>query len=215
MILNRQGSGGSSLCPTFIEDHQKSGFLEETELTTLTNVMNRSGIDPEYGMVKIDVEGFEEQVLTGGAEYFSSAKPPVILIETFRNLPRRNNDARVLSRLAGWGYEIFGIRPFQSGKPILYPAFRLGCLNRNKSGNYIAFHARHRDLKAWCQQPESDDFLISRHRLERMDAFLKKSVESAIRYVDRLKTQLVQEGRSELLAFAPQWEKIEREEGAA
>lgn len=205
VTLNRQGSGGSSLCPGFIAEEQRSGLAEETEVRTLGTVLSRADLAPAFGLVKIDVEGFETQVLTGGVEYFTSARPPVVLIETFRNLPRRDNDTAVLSRLKGWGYEIFGIRPFVPGEPILYPAFRLGRLNRNKSGNYIAFHPCHRELKAWCQQPEGDDFLLSRHRLAGLAAFLEGSIASAVRYVARLESDLTRQGRTDLAALAPRW----------
>lgn len=209
IIINRQGSGGGSLCQDFIEEHQRSGFSEEVDVVSLCGFMEQHRLDPEFGMVKIDVEGFEEQVLAGGAPYFSSAKPPVVLIETFKHLPRRRNDAPVLSMLVRWGYEVFGIRPFQAQRPILYPAFRLGCLKRSKNGNYVAFHQRHRDLQRWCEQPEDGDFLISRHRRNRIAEFQRKSTESAMNYVEGLKRKLVRENRGELLSMAPRWEDVE------
>jgi FkbM family methyltransferase len=209
IIINRQGSGGGSLCPDFIEEHQRSGFTEDVDVVSLHGFMEHHRLSPQYGMVKIDVEGFEKEVLTGGAQYFDSAKPPVVLIETFKHLPRRRNDSHVLSMLVRWGYEVFGIRPFQTHQPILYPAFRLGCLRRSKNGNYVAFHQRHRDLQQWCEQPESDDFLISRHRRNRIAEFQRKSIESAIDYVEVLKNQLIRQNRGDLLKAAPRWEDVE------
>ena len=207
--IHKQGSGGSSLSNTFLNINDDSGFFETVQTVTLDHFISHNKIEPNFGVLKIDVEGFENEVIDGAVKYLSSKRPPLILIETYKDAgPKGGNDKLALSKLVRFGYEVFCIREFWPNRSILYTARRFGRIRRSKNGNYIAFHRRHRELKKWCMQPTNDDFLISQHRLNSIIRFQKRSVESAKNYVAKL-ADMIQIDSYEKSDLVPIWEKIE------
>ena len=65
-------------------------------------------------MVKIDVEGFEQQVIAGGAAFLRDARPESVVFEINQMLPGVDQDADLAIRrhLAGLGYDCYLIRPW-------------------------------------------------------------------------------------------------------
>lgn len=182
--IHRHGSGGSSVSEDFSKASDYSGHSETVQQMPLDDFIQRHDIAPGFGVLKVDTEGYEIEVLKGAAEYLKSSNPPVILIET---LPySTNNDRLVLQTLSDAGYDIYGIRPFEPDRKFLYPAFSFGRLKRVKSGNYIAFQQIHDELRQWCLQPESTQFLISQKRLRRIRKFEQLSIGAAEAYVEHL-----------------------------
>lgn len=62
-------------------------------------------------LVKVDVEGFEEQVLAGAAAILTSSNPPVLQIELFDSMLERAGSSRasVMKLLTSAGYELFEV----------------------------------------------------------------------------------------------------------
>jgi len=84
-VLHRVGTTGlSSLDPTAVDTAERHGepVVEETvEVTTLAEVCRRH-VRGEIDFLKIDVEGFEEQVIRGGD--WKTFRPRVVVVEATR-----------------------------------------------------------------------------------------------------------------------------------
>jgi FkbM family methyltransferase len=70
----------SRACPSMIKTDQNDQNFEVVPVNTLDNVLNELSI-PNVKMIKIDVEGFELEVLQGGSKLFSNQNAPIICIE--------------------------------------------------------------------------------------------------------------------------------------
>ncbi len=65
---------------------------------------------PSVGLVKIDVEGAERDVLAGGGELFADVRPDVIIEANAATCGARGYSQRLLlERLADWGYALYRI----------------------------------------------------------------------------------------------------------
>lgn len=208
--INRYGSGGNAIISgsSFADERMESGFSEKIPSVTLDGFLRQNDLNPSNGLVKIDVEGYETQILDGAADFFSSPQAPILLIETWRDsrIGRRGNDIKVLSKLAGWGYEIMGIRKFAPFQPLLYRALQRGVLRRSRNGNYMAFHRRHKHLRKWFQLPDSGEILLSQRRIDNVASFQEKSIESAKRYVRKLASSMGAFPQADAGAL-PNWEE--------
>jgi FkbM family methyltransferase len=191
--LHRQGSGGSSLCSQFPNPADDSGLREPVAITTMDAFLKAHRLAPVRGVLKIDVEGLEDQVLSGAETVLTAAHPPVVLVETFRrSLFGQSHDAEVLGRLKGWGYRVYGIREYHPRRSVLYPAFVLGRLRRSPAGNYLAFGRGHGDLEADCTQPVGTGMLIGLRRMARIRAFHDRCAAAAADYARKLCDRLDQ-----------------------
>lgn len=56
-------------------------YADVVTSTTLDNVLNLPGFNSKRVIMKIDVEGYEHKVLSGGKEFFSKISVPTILME--------------------------------------------------------------------------------------------------------------------------------------
>ena len=209
VTIHRHGSGGNWLTES-IASTTNEGYTERVRVITLDGFMQQHDLRPSYGMLKVDVEGAEAEVLDGNRRYMSSQNPPVILIETFPTGSKarsRDHDAITLSKLAEYGYHIFSIRRFEPNRPLLCPISPFRRFQRSEIGNYIAFHDRHKDLMEWCQQPEPDDIFISQRRRSRLREFQRKTIASAQRYA----CELANSGEESLRhVVVPNWETVEQ-----
>lgn len=204
--LNRYGSGGNSVA-TFADSRAESNFSERIPLVSLDSYIAKNKISSGNAFVKIDVEGYEEEVITGAQKYLTSNSPPVILIETF---PDNGADERVLMRLNEWGYSVWGVRKFVPQSPIIYPAFRRRKLVRSPFGNYIAFHHQHTDILTWCMQPVAENFFLRNRFIINLEGFQQRTFESLKRYAQRLEEKMQGE-RLNILVAIPEWENLSRE----
>ena len=84
----------------------------EVERTTLDAVVDRSGGAPPR-LLKIDVEGFELDVMKGAARLLSGADAPLVLFESHPAplAPGQATFADIQGWLADHGYQLFGLTP--------------------------------------------------------------------------------------------------------
>ena len=187
VTLNRQGSGGNTLCR---QQDNRDHSIEQTEkiaVISLDSFIAKEQIQPTCGVLKIDVEGYESKVIDGASEYLSCGRAPIILIETFPSkVFRESHDRSVLARIKRLGYRIYAIEPFRSGFPSLRPAYPWGCFKRCRSGNYLAFPEAQAALEAKCCQPLHEWALISIDRLKRIIDFQENAIAEAESYFHRL-----------------------------
>jgi FkbM family methyltransferase len=93
------------------DDHSSkpSGQLVEVYVNTIDEAVGTNAVTAPT-VTKIDVEGFEEEVLLGGAATFSSLRSRHVFIEVhFARLDERNRgDApgRIVRMLKSWGYQV-------------------------------------------------------------------------------------------------------------
>ena len=78
------------------------------EVKTLSQFVEDHGID-RIDFIKIDVEGFESQVLAGGADAIASMKPKFLAFEE-HGLFRSDQIPESIASLMQLGYRIFGIK---------------------------------------------------------------------------------------------------------
>jgi FkbM family methyltransferase len=84
------------------------------EVTTADLAVSQKGVAAP-SVVKIDVEGFEEDVLNGGESTFGSGSCREILVEMhFSRMDERklgNSASRIVSKLKNWGYQVDWVDP--------------------------------------------------------------------------------------------------------
>ena len=94
---------------------------EEVPVDTLDAFVRERGLAGRVRLVKIDVEGWEEQVLQGGMGLLSGASAPALIVE--HSVPVRelgsgsNLDARLRSLV---GYRMFGLARGKESRSTLY-----------------------------------------------------------------------------------------------
>lgn len=103
----RMTSGGGSTTHVLAERSDVSSF--EVQLETLDSIVG----DRSPAFVKMDVEGFEWQVLAGGERTFARASLLAVIIELNSiGLTYGVADAQVHERMLGWGFHTFQYEPF-------------------------------------------------------------------------------------------------------
>jgi FkbM family methyltransferase len=99
------GSGGGS----FADLHKEEGVAEEV-LVPVKSLDTLVPINSDIDLIKIDVEGFEFEVVQGGLELIQSDKPTIV-IELLRKWmkPFGKQPQDVIDLLKPLGYEVFAI----------------------------------------------------------------------------------------------------------
>jgi FkbM family methyltransferase len=99
--------------------HVTAVTTEQIPLLRLDDFVDREGIK-HIDLVKIDVEGVEQQVLRGGAETFSHRVETVVMEVSFVRLSRKNGEyIRLFQLLHDYGFapaEIYDISHAESAK---------------------------------------------------------------------------------------------------
>ncbi len=138
--------------------------LKDVQTVTLDEIVSAVSI-PQITLIKIDVEGAEPEVLSGGAQVIAEKRCPLIMIEfTEANLARRGVTSIQLARqLKSFGYELcefsaeaLELLPFQVEEPVWYKNL-FACINRS------AVNAR-------LASAHSDNMQVARDILERANA---------------------------------------------
>lgn len=83
------------------------GTTHKVKVETLSEITEKAGIE-NVRLIKIDVEGFEENVFRGAAEFFAKAKPEAILFE-LNEVKGHLKDEPVIQLLQEYGYGFFSI----------------------------------------------------------------------------------------------------------
>lgn len=103
---------------------------------SIPSLVGRTGLQPTH--LKIDVEGFEAEVIEGAAEVLRRARP-VLFLELHCDMLRDRGvePASVLARLADCGYTRFerGGQPVELPEATRLPIVRLVCLTDRPSCN--------------------------------------------------------------------------------
>lgn len=89
---------------------EKKGVTEDVSVTTLDDYIAASGVVPN--LIKIDVEGWEREVIKGGTALLSKADAPELLVEfTAKNCEHAGTSAIQLYKdIESLGYELFELR---------------------------------------------------------------------------------------------------------
>lgn len=176
--LSRQGSGGNTLC-TNKNGEKDSGISEKVKTITLDGFIAKNGTIPNNSILKVDVEGYENKVISGATNFLTSGNPPIIMIEAFpKKVFSESHDATVLRCLKNLGYSLYRINEFRPGQTVIKPAFRAGRFLRVKNGNYIAFPKNQKKLENLCGLPVEASFLTSSRRLNRIIEFQERVFQS-------------------------------------
>ncbi len=201
--INRYESGGNSLIE-FSDKLADSKFIDNAPLISLDDILEKNEILSRNALLKIDVEGFEEEVIDGARKFLTSNFPPVVLVETF---PNNETDRRVLGKLGKWGFSVWGVRKFIPNVPIIYPAFRRNRLVRSPLGNYMAFHQGHTQILEQCKQPEEKTFFLRECFIRKLEGFQRKTFDSLRRYAKQLNEKRSTD-RLSVLVDLPEWEDL-------
>lgn len=102
------GSGSSTIMEEVInQDNPRSYKIVEAEAATLDKYLKNHS---QPAILKIDVEGAEDRVLKGGANFFSQ-NSPIVIIEVWPGKNGRNFSLRAINRLYQFGYKSYKISP--------------------------------------------------------------------------------------------------------
>ena len=133
---------------TLVEDREQHSAGSEVTIDAIDRFHASIHFQP-LRMVKIDVEGWEYQVLKGGESLFSSPEAPIVCIECSRLHPLEGGTVReMLDWLTGVkAYILFTLR---GGKNVPSPLVRVGNEGlRSNHDNVFCFLERHiRELPA-------------------------------------------------------------------
>jgi FkbM family methyltransferase len=107
-----QDLAGSSFLPEIEAGQIETGRQRKTRMVTLDEVLNVTYPDFVPELVKLDIQGFELEALSGGESLFG--KTEVFIIETslFRFLPRQPITREIIGFMADRGYELYDITEF-------------------------------------------------------------------------------------------------------
>jgi FkbM family methyltransferase len=102
--------------PTFLADPDyeqlKSGRQRKTKVTTIDILMRGLDVDFHPDLVKLDIQGFELEALSGAQTIFG--KTEVFILETslFQFYPSTPITRKVISFMADRGYELYDITEY-------------------------------------------------------------------------------------------------------
>lgn len=84
---------------------ENGSHFEEVPVTTLDDFAHEHDLD-KVRLIKIDVEGFEENVFVGGKNFLTRVKPDVIVFEENR---RTNEIPASILTIKSYGYDVFSL----------------------------------------------------------------------------------------------------------
>lgn len=170
----RCGSGGNTLCDSV--NSKNYGSLEEVETVTLDSVYKDFELCRGKCFIKIDVEGFEYEVLSGGLEWLNNNNPPIILFESWpvsvKNIPKI-----IIKKLLKFNYSVFAVNKFKHNHP---PIYKISNLNFKLApgANYLAIPKWASFLIDLLNKPIDGRVFTETSRLKSMDSFLKDSLKN-------------------------------------
>jgi len=111
-----------------IASHSDRSDAKSLKMTTVSELVRETGYP--FTHLKIDVEGHEEHVISGGIDFIHESKPVIFLELHGRILRRSGRDPRVVTRLlADCGYRKFewGGRPIGAQEAAEMDVARIVC----------------------------------------------------------------------------------------
>ena len=109
----RENFGGSSSLAYGVDTAPRQTLIGKTviKIDTLDNFVHVNNIK-KIKMIKIDVQGFEIDVLDGARELLSSASPPILFVEVEKGALEAFNYScdDLLNKILSFNYKIFSLR---------------------------------------------------------------------------------------------------------
>jgi hypothetical protein len=108
---------GKEACNTLTKPDKSDTFsLEEVKTTTLDSFSNNFNLFGKISLIKIDVEGWETQLLKGGEKLLTSEDAPVLMMEFNEQMAKAAGSScmALYEKLGQYGYQIFTYK--HSGK---------------------------------------------------------------------------------------------------
>ena len=120
---------GSTFLPTAEEAGRRSGRQRKTRIVTLDATLRERKLDPD--LVKLDVQGFELEVLKGASALFGRTQVFILETSLYRFYEAMPLTREVIAFMASRGYEIYDItefhrRPYDGALGQVDIAFALG-----------------------------------------------------------------------------------------
>ena len=101
-------AGGSSFLPQRPLDSRRSGFARDVRITTVDSLLQSRHLAPP-GIIKIDVQGFELEVLRGATSVFGVTELIVAEVSLFSFILDMPLLREVVIFLGEHGYEVYDI----------------------------------------------------------------------------------------------------------
>jgi hypothetical protein len=130
-------------------------------------------------LIKIDVEGAEHAVFSGGREWLTSERQPILLFEAWpesRRYPRRNHHVLV-RQLRQSAYRVFSIEKFRNRasplRDITSSTFRPA-----PYGNYLALPGWALSMLPEINKPMDQRIFTDTGRLQAITSFISRSKDA-------------------------------------
>jgi FkbM family methyltransferase len=102
--------------PTFLAEPDyeqlKSGRQRQTKLTTIDILLQGLGVDFYPDLVKLDIQGFELEALSGAETIFGKTELFIIETSLFQFYPRTPITRKVISFMSDRGYELYDVTEY-------------------------------------------------------------------------------------------------------
>lgn len=179
LYLNKLGSGGHSLVPP-VDNNKLEGDTDRNQVQTVS--LDSLGLHKttERLLIKIDVEGFEWDVLQGGYELLNSTNQPILFYEAFS---KDDNHFRVNTHLQKFGYKIFAVNSLKdqnahyiSPSPLIDINNKLNFKSEN--ANYFAFPGWALDYIPQINRQIDHRIFTNFTKVEKLDRFLDNILKS-------------------------------------
>jgi FkbM family methyltransferase len=146
--LNTLGSGGNTVVDVHHASFRKvmgssSAVFPNVETVPITTLdeISRAHVQGRRTLVKIDVEGYEKQVLTGANSWLSDATAPILLYEAWPNSSlsaRGRNHIEVARMLEEFDYRIWRVQAPRHGEALVAEYDSDKASQASETGNYLA-----------------------------------------------------------------------------
>ncbi|HTV39357.1 MAG TPA: FkbM family methyltransferase [Candidatus Sulfotelmatobacter sp.] len=104
------GAGeGSSFLPVASDELQKAGKQRKTPIITVENLLAQKFPDFEPDLVKLDIQGFELEALSGAEALFGKTEVFILEAGLIRFMPNQPIVREVISFMAARDYELYDI----------------------------------------------------------------------------------------------------------
>lgn len=107
-----QDLAGSSFLPVVNDGHLESGRQRKTPMITLDALLLERFPTFQPDLVKLDIQGFELEALSGGESLFGRTELFIVETSLFRFLPRQPITREIITFMADRGYELYDITEY-------------------------------------------------------------------------------------------------------